>query len=75
MRVKGSRNVKYLFYKNNAEKNGTFHMQIMLKGGNKHIRIIWDTCFKLSIRVQKQFRIFSLRATVNNYRGVLIANF
>ena len=36
MRVKRSRNVKYLFYKNNAEKNGMFHMQIMLKGGNKH---------------------------------------
>ena len=33
MRVKRSRNVKYLFYKRNAEKNGTFHVQIML--GNK----------------------------------------
>ena len=26
MRVKRSRNVKYLFYKNSAEKNGTFHV-------------------------------------------------
>ena len=40
MRVKRSRNVKYLFYKNNAENSGTFQMQIMLKGGNKHVRII-----------------------------------
>ena len=30
--------MKYLFYKNNPEMNGTFHMQIMLEGGNK-IRI------------------------------------
>ena len=44
MRVRRSRNVKYLFYKNNAEKNGTFHMQIMLKGGNKHAKIIFETC-------------------------------
>ena len=37
-------NVEYVFYKNNAEKNGTFHMQIILKGGNKHAKIICDTC-------------------------------
>ena len=43
--VKRSRNVERFFYKNNAEKNGMFQMQIMLKGGNKHARIIWDTCF------------------------------
>ena len=53
MRVKRSRNVKYLFYKNNAEKNGTFLMQIMLKGGNKHARIICDTWSKLSIQAKK----------------------
>ena len=41
--------MKYLFRENNAEKNGTFHMQIMLKRGNKHARIICDTCSKLSI--------------------------
>ena len=35
MRVKRSRNVNYLFYKNNAEKIGIFHAQITLKGGNK----------------------------------------
>ena len=46
MRVKRSRNLKYLFYKNNAEKNGKFHMQIMLKVDNKHASIICDTCFK-----------------------------
>ena len=40
MGVKRSRNVKYLFYKNNAEKNGTFHMQIKLKSDNKHAKII-----------------------------------
>ena len=60
MRVKRSRNVKYLFYKNNAEKNGTFRIQIMLKGGNNHARLICDTCSKLSIRAQKRGRIFSL---------------
>ena len=60
MRVTRSRNVKYLFYKNNAEKNGTFHMQINLKGGNKHARIISYTCSKLSIRAQKQCHIFEL---------------
>ena len=27
-----------LFYKNNAKKNGTFHKQIMFKGGSKHSR-------------------------------------
>ena len=52
MRVKRLRNVKYLFYKNNAEKNGAFHMQIMVKGGNKHTRIICYTCSKLSMRAQ-----------------------
>ena len=60
MRVKRSKNMKYLFYKNNGEKNGTFHMQIMLKCGNKHGRVIRDTCSKLSIRAQKQRRLFSL---------------
>ena len=42
MRVKRSRNVKYLFFKTNAETNGKFHMQIMLIGGKKHERIICD---------------------------------
>ena len=37
-----------------------FHMQIMLKGGNKYARIIYDTCSKLSIRTQKQRHIFSI---------------
>ena len=69
-----SRNVKYLFYKNNAEKNGMFHMQKMLKGGNKHARIICDTCSKLSIREQKLRHIFSFWNNLNP-RGVLIANF
>ena len=48
------------FYKNTAEKNGTFHKQIMFKGGNRHVKIICDTCSKLSIRAQKQHCIFSL---------------
>ena len=59
MRVQRSRNVKHLFYKNNDEKNGTFHMQVMLKHGNKHTTIICDTM--LSIRAQKRMRlIYSL---------------
>ena len=74
MRVKRSRNEKYFFYKNNAEKNGTFHMQIMLKCGNKHARLNCDTC-KLSIRAQKQRRLFSLSTIFNNSCGVLIAKF
>ena len=65
MRVKRSRNVNDLFYKNNAEKNGTFHKQIMLKGGNKHPRIICDTYFKLSIQAEKTtLHIF----TFNNFQ-------
>ena len=67
--------MKYLFYKNNAEKNGTFHMQIMLKGSNKHARVICDTCSKLSIQAKKQRRIFSLSTNFNNSRCVLTANF
>ena len=59
MRVERLKNVKHLFFKDNAENNRTFHMQIMLKGGNKHDWIICDTCFKLPIRVQKQRHIFS----------------
>ena len=51
MRVKRPRNVKYLFYKTNTEKNGTFHLQIMFKGGIKHTRII---------RAQKQRHTFSV---------------
>ena len=46
MRVKRSRDLKYFFYKNNAENNWTFHMQMMLKGGNKHARMNCDTCDK-----------------------------
>ena len=53
MRVKRSRNLKYLSFKNNAEKNGTFHMQIILKGSKKHAMIICHTCSKLSIWAQK----------------------
>ena len=52
--------MKYLFYKNNAEKNGTFHIQIMFKGSNKHARIICDTYSKLSMRSQNQRPIFSI---------------
>ena len=66
---------KYIFFKTNTEKNGTFHMQIMIKGGNKHARIISDTCSKLSIRAQKQCHIFSVWTIVNNPCGVLIATF
>ena len=40
MRVKRSKNVKYLSYKNSAGKNGTFHIYIMLKGGNKQGRFV-----------------------------------
>ena len=54
----------------------------MFKGGNKHARIISNTCSKLSIRTQNQHSIFwlqpstfSLWATFNSSRGVLIANF
>ena len=75
MRVKRPRNVKYLFYKNNAEKNGTFHMQITLKVSNKHASIICNTCSMLSIQAQKQRCIISLWTTFNNSGGVLIANF
>ena len=67
--------MKYLFYKEEWEKNGTFHMKIVLKGGNKHARIICDTCSKLSIRAQKWSRIFSLWTTFNNFCGVLTADF
>ena len=52
--------MKYLFYKEEWGKNGTFHMKIVLKGGNKHARIICDTCSKLSIQAQKRSHIFSL---------------
>ena len=58
------------FYKNNAVKNGTFRTLIMFKGGNKHARIICDTWSNLSIRAQKQRRIFSLWTTFNNSCGV-----
>ena len=61
--------MKYLIYKNNAEKNGTFHMQIMLKAGNKCARIIWDTYSKLSMQGQKWHQVSVIPA------GVLIANF
>ena len=37
------------------------HMQIMLKGGNKHATIIYDTCSKLSIRVQKSVIYFHFK--------------
>ena len=47
-------------------------MRKMLKGGDKHARVIYDSCSKLSIGTQKQRYIFS---TFNNSRGVLIANF
>ena len=62
-------------YKNIAEKNGTFHLQIMFKGGNENARIICGMCSKLSTRAQKQHCIVSLWTTFNNYCGVLIANF
>ena len=52
-----------------------FYMQIMLKDGNKHARIICDTCSKLSILAQKQRHIFSLGINFNRPRGVFIANF
>ena len=67
--------MKYFFYKNNAEKNGMFFLQIMPKDGNKHARIICDTCSNLSIRAQKQHHIFSVSTTFNNPSGALIANF
>ena len=75
MRVKRSRKVKYLFYKDNAEKNGMSHMQMLLKGGNKHARIICDTCSKLSIQLQKQLHIFSLWTTFNNPVKSLLLTF
>ena len=59
MRDTRSRNVKYLFCKSIAEENGIFNMQLILKGGNKHTRVICDTCSKLSVQVQKQFQFFS----------------
>ena len=76
----------YLFYKNNAEKNGTFHMQIMLKDGDKHARISCDTCSKLSIWAQKQRHIFhfeqlsvilvvSLLLTFNKYAASGVLSF
>ena len=60
MRVKRSRHVKYLFYQNNSEKNETFQMQIIFKGGNRHAKIICDTCSKLSIQEQIMYHIFSI---------------
>ena len=62
--------MKYLFYKNNDQKNQTFHMHIMLKGGNKYAKMICHTCSKLSLREQKQRFIFSFGTTFNNSRGV-----
>ena len=50
-------------------------MQIMLKGGNKHARIVFNTCSKLSVEAQKQCHIFSFWTTFINPGGVLIANF
>ena len=47
----------------------------MLKGANRHTRMISDTCSKLSIQTQKWCHIFSLRTTFNNFCGVVIANF
>ena len=85
MRVKRSRKVKYLFYKDNAEKNGMSHMQMLLKGGNKHARIICDTCSTLSIQLQKQLHfhfgllsiipIESLLLTFNKYAASGILSF
>ena len=49
MKLRRSRKVKYLFYKNNAKKSGAFHMRIKLKGNTK---IICDICSKLSIQAQ-----------------------
>ena len=40
MRVKRSKNVKYLSCKNNAGKNGSFHIHVVLKGGNKQGRFV-----------------------------------
>ena len=67
--------MKFSFYKNNAEKNGRFQVQIMRKGGNKRARMIFDTCSKLSIGAQKQSHLFSIWTTFSNACGVLIANF
>ena len=58
--LKGQEIRNIYFIKKNAEKNGTFQMQIMLKGGNKHAKIICDTCSKLSIWVLKQRHMFSI---------------
>ena len=60
------------FMKKNAEKNGMF--QIMLKGGNKHKKIICDTCSKLSIQIHNQYHMLSIWTTFNNPCGVLMAN-
>ena len=48
------------FHKNNAEKNGTFHMQIMLESDNIHTKIICDTYSKLLVQVEKQHICFSI---------------
>ena len=47
-------------------------MQKMLKVANKHARVIYDVCSKLSIGTQKQRHIFSLSTTFNNSHGILI---
>ena len=44
----------------------------MLKVANKHARVIYDICSKLSIGTQKQRHIFSLSTTFNNSHGILI---
>ena len=75
MTAKRLSNVKFSFYKTNAEKNGTFLKQIILKDGNKHARIICDTCSKWSIRAQVQCQRFSISTTFNDPRGILIAKF
>ena len=73
MRVKRPKNVKYLFYKTKAGKNGTFNMEIMLKRGSNHARKICDTWSKLPIPAQKQ--IFSIWTAFKDACGALITNF
>ena len=64
----------FVLYKPCSIEWNISHAKI-LKVGDKHARVIWDTCSKLSIGREKHRHIFSLWTTFNNPLGVLIDNF
>ena len=64
----------FVLYKPCSIEWNISHAKI-LKVGDKHARVIWNTCSKLSIGREKHRHIFSLWTTFNNPLGVLIDNF